>query len=148
MGLFNNHFSGDLPEVLYLPKLRTLDLGNNVFWGTIPWFWFDGDSALEGLEGLFLDDNYLTGPVPHTWGRLEKIESIVLSHNQLTGEFPGKFQSDVLTTIEIQNNEIRKVSKDLCKLSVFRGDGPLSTLRTDCGTCSCAVLCGQGNCVP
>lgn len=129
------------------PNLHTLNLGNNLFLGTIPWYWFQGESPLSNLEKLYLDHNYFTGPVPSQWDQLERIRYIVLNDNSLSGEFPGKFSSTLLTTVEIHNNNIRKVNKDICKQSIFRGGGILSVLRTDCGTCSCEFLCSKAHCV-
>jgi hypothetical protein len=129
-----------------------LDLGKNLFSGTIPSDWVDGDATMINLKSLYLDYNHFNGSLPQQWYMLGNgtIEQLVMNDNWLTGEIPSEkggnpnVVSNVftnLTVLEIQNNAFTRFDKDICKQSIYSGVGWLAILNADCDICQCSDLC-------
>ncbi|XP_040367319.1 receptor-like protein EIX1 [Rosa chinensis] len=60
--------------------LETLDLGANLFWGSLPDL-----SRFSKLRVLYLDGNQLNGSVPESVGQLSSLETLILDGNSLSG---------------------------------------------------------------
>ena len=56
--------------------------------GPIPHEWFDGADTFPKLEGLFLENNNFSGPIPDDIGSLSYLRQLELDHNALTGTVP------------------------------------------------------------
>ena len=77
--------SGSIPpELGYLPRLVSLDLGNNHLTGPIP----PELGNLARLRYLGFTRNNLTGAIPPTLTSLTSLEILALGGNALTGEIP------------------------------------------------------------
>ncbi|KAE8008228.1 hypothetical protein FH972_004761 [Carpinus fangiana] len=106
-----NSFSGVVPDLSSLGKLKLLSLNNSGFSGQFPWkslenltsltFLSIGDIVfekspfpvevfkLEKLYWLYLSNCSLEGRIPAGLGNLTLLENIELSWNQFSGEIPG-----------------------------------------------------------
>ncbi|TVU26932.1 hypothetical protein EJB05_29505, partial [Eragrostis curvula] len=85
LNLYGNHLGGQIPlKVGSLSKLLVLNLSENNLTGVIP-------STLNNtqLEKIFLDDNRVTGSVPHVLGYMSNLSVLTLGGNMLSGEFPA-----------------------------------------------------------
>jgi Leucine-rich repeat (LRR) protein len=106
-----NSFSGEVPDLSSLGKLKLLSLNNSGFSGQFPWrslgnltsltFLSLGDIVferspfpaevlkLEKLYWLYLSNCSLEGRIPEGLGNLTLLENLELSWNQFSGEIPG-----------------------------------------------------------
>jgi hypothetical protein len=156
LSLYNNNFKGSIPSNLSWLKMVYLDMGHNSLTGTIPSDWVDGSNTttMIHLRTLYLDHNQLNGSLPDMWYNFGngQIEQIVINDNLFTGTIPSSKSTagnpnaawdsfGNLTTLEIQNNAFTRFDKDLCRRSIYTGDGALAILHTDCGICDCNQLC-------
>jgi hypothetical protein len=145
LSVYDNQFTGQLPETLSWRYLYYFDLGKNQFSGTIP-----SMNSLVRLRHLYLDFNKFSGPLPSNWfqsgdGRMIQV---IINDNEFTGQFPpeGYQVSRMLEAVEIQNNFFDRFNSDICKSSIWE-DGELILLRSTCGFCNCNILCDSGRCV-
>ncbi|KAM2893322.1 hypothetical protein FF1_008693 [Malus domestica] len=127
IGLQRNHFSGPLPSLKGLSKLRFAYLDFNDF-TSIPVDFFEG---LDSLEVLALDDNNLNattgwsfppqlgnsaqlqnlscmscnlvGPLPHFLGNMSSLTVLQLSGNGLSGGIPPSFNGLNLQILWLNN---------------------------------------------
>lgn len=106
-----NSFSGKVPDLSTLRKLKLLNLNNSGFSGPFPWrslenltslsFLSLGDNffetspfpmevlKLENLYWLYLSNCSLKGQIPVGLGNLTPLINLELADNQLSGELPG-----------------------------------------------------------
>lgn len=96
LALQTNNLKGSLPN-LNLPELRTLKLGFNQLYGTIPNFTY-----LSKLKDLYLCTNKLTGNAPE-FTFLKNLTELDLSNNQLSGNIPD-FHLQKLKTMNLAAN--------------------------------------------
>ncbi|KAJ8617370.1 hypothetical protein MRB53_013556 [Persea americana] len=83
--LNGNQFFGAIPRGLEnLANLIELDLGQNLFTGTIPIHLI----KLRRLQGLFMEENRLSGKIPISVGDLAQLSILSLSGNDLQGSIP------------------------------------------------------------
>ena len=100
--LANNNFDqGDIPHLYDMMSLREVSLKNTNRVGTIP-HWI-GHNLTE-LVLLDLDNNALTGTIPHSLGDLENLNFLLLNRNELTGSVPKGFNK--LDNIGTSNNTL------------------------------------------
>lgn len=127
IGLQRNQFSGPLPSLKGLSKLKYAFLDFNNF-TSIPGDFFDGLDALEvlALDGLNLNattgwtfppqlgnsaqlqnltcgECNLAGPLPDFLGNLSSLTVLELSGNSFTGEIPASFKGLNLQRLELNN---------------------------------------------
>ncbi|KAJ3691572.1 hypothetical protein LUZ61_020736 [Rhynchospora tenuis] len=74
-----NLLSGPLPHHIAAPYLSILDLSNNLFNGTIE----NLTCGLDILTTLYLEQNNLSGNLPHCWP--STLEEVNMAHNLLNG---------------------------------------------------------------
>ncbi|OMO86995.1 hypothetical protein CCACVL1_09338 [Corchorus capsularis] len=79
----NNSISGFIMDFISNQNLKDIDLSNNMLIGPIP----TSLLALNFLESLQLQDNYLTGTIPPF--NQPSLTVLNVSNNQLTGPIPG-----------------------------------------------------------
>ncbi|GAU31583.1 hypothetical protein TSUD_54060 [Trifolium subterraneum] len=83
--LKSQNLSGTLPtELVNLPYLQEIDLGNNYLNGTIPPQW----GSMINLVNISLLGNRLTGPIPKELGKITGLQKLILKFNQLSGNLP------------------------------------------------------------
>lgn len=70
-------------------SLLALDLGMNMFNGTIPEMFAKGNS----LRNLNLNGNQFEGSLPQSFLNCDKLEVLDLGNNKLTGSFPHWLES-------------------------------------------------------
>ncbi|RWR91232.1 Protein kinase domain-containing protein [Cinnamomum micranthum f. kanehirae] len=84
--LYGNQFFGAIPRGLEnLANLILLNLGQNLFTGTIPIHL----TKLKRLQGLFMYGNKLSGKIPIFIGNLAQLSILDLSGNDLQGSIPS-----------------------------------------------------------
>ncbi|PRQ54241.1 putative non-specific serine/threonine protein kinase [Rosa chinensis] len=83
--LSSNNLSGELPSLRNCTGMKSLDLGDNKFFGNIP-AWI-GESMLSLLI-LRLSSNSFTGSIPSQLCGLSSLHILDLSHNNLSGHIP------------------------------------------------------------
>ncbi|XP_062008629.1 receptor-like protein EIX1 isoform X1 [Rosa rugosa] len=83
--LSSNNLSGELPSLRNCTGMKSLDLGENKFFGNIP-AWI-GESMLSLLI-LRLSSNSFTGSIPSNLCGLSNLHILDLSHNNLSGHIP------------------------------------------------------------
>ena len=128
--LFNNDFSGEIPDFTSLPNLKRLFIGNptfstytNKFSGEIPNF-----SNLPSLEELHLGQNRLTGEVPN-FSNLPLLKNLNLGNsanfqldnfdmesNELTGEIPDFNNLPNLINLNLSGNLLSGAIPDFSNL--------------------------------
>ncbi|KAK3427959.1 hypothetical protein EUGRSUZ_F04081 [Eucalyptus grandis] len=103
-----NQIRGNLPEDIgfTLPNLQVLIIASNQFAGSIPL-----------LQGLRMDDNLISGPIPSDLGKLSHLAKLILSNNNLSGIIPPSLQN--LQMFGVLPMEIRNL-KHLDTLDVSR----------------------------
>jgi len=106
VNLPSNNLSGPLPpELVALPELRILDLGENQLAGTI------GAVFPPLLQYLNLGENRLTGTIDEMIDGLKKtqINSLYLQSNQFVGTIPSALadlSSKTLSNVDLQDNNL------------------------------------------
>ncbi|KAK2981730.1 hypothetical protein RJ640_005982 [Escallonia rubra] len=102
--LFENNFSGDVPEELGdFKKLVNLSLYTNRLTGSLPLklgSWSDFD---------FIDvsENFLTGSIPPDMCKNGKMTELLMLQNRLTGEIPASYAyCATLTRFRVSNNSL------------------------------------------
>ncbi|KAF4357532.1 hypothetical protein G4B88_026911 [Cannabis sativa] len=87
LDLSMNKISGYLPmNIGYtMPYLVTLNLGNNLLNGSIPY----SICELESLDNLDLSRNKFSGKMPHCWKESQIVTVINFSYNKLLGTIPS-----------------------------------------------------------
>ncbi|CAJ1377449.1 unnamed protein product [Effrenium voratum] len=100
--LSTNRLSGTIPKALGgLVHLREISFSRNQLTGEIP------QELPESLEGLYLQDNHLTGGIPESFGRLRGLKGLDLSSNNLDGTIPESFENLVnLEHLWLSNNRL------------------------------------------
>ncbi|RHN73596.1 putative protein kinase RLK-Pelle-LRR-XII-1 family [Medicago truncatula] len=82
----DNNFFGEIPQELgQLLHLQQLFLSNNSFVGEIP----TNLTYCSNLKLLFLSGNHLIGKIPTEIGSLKKLQAMTVAHNNLTGGIPS-----------------------------------------------------------
>jgi hypothetical protein len=93
LNLYGNALSGELPSELgLLSRLRTLDLSENKFTGTIP-ATINNWTLLETFV-LHQAEGDLGGPLP-AFDTFPLLKGLFLQHNKFTGQIPNTFLSSV-----------------------------------------------------
>jgi Leucine-rich repeat (LRR) protein len=115
--LYDNHFSGPIPEQLEnLTVLQQLLLSNNSFSGSLPM----GLANLLHLTNISLYDNHLSGPLPSKLGMLSNLTVLDVTNNAFNGTLPtGLCQNSCLRILDIQYNNF---------------DGPIPMELRNCGS--------------
>ncbi|CAO2838725.1 unnamed protein product [Amaranthus hypochondriacus] len=83
--------------------LESLDLSNNLIWGSVP----DIISSFSSLRELFLYGNQLNGTVSRAIGQVSKLEELDLSSNLLSGIFSHDHMLNLsrLHTLSLSENK-------------------------------------------
>ncbi|CAN6467350.1 unnamed protein product [Victoria cruziana] len=94
----------DFQMVKIVTALTSIDLSNNLFYGTIP----AEIGKLAGLVILNMSRNHISGSIPKAMGDLLLLESLDLSHNNLTGNIPPELTK--LTFLSVLNLSFNNLS--------------------------------------
>jgi hypothetical protein len=161
---FNNKLSGPLPAQWNGPNLTKLDLGYNVYTGSIPQYIWD----MPVLKHLYFDHTNFTGTLPSS-SSSTRLGHVWLDNNELTGTIPSNFGWNWthLHELKLQENSLTgnitldqcnrwKVPKDFFECSNssdFAEDSDVDwIMNTDCdidcdccNNCYCALTDGDGN---
>ncbi|KAI3466146.1 hypothetical protein Pfo_022809 [Paulownia fortunei] len=112
-----NLFSGTLPQRIpsclgLLPKLEYPSLRNNSFTGFIPY----SLSNLSNLREIDFSFNSLRGNIPEELGSLHSLQVLSMQYNHLSGPIPSAiFNLSTLETIAFTSNELSgSLPIDLC----------------------------------
>jgi len=86
LSIEGNNFGGELPNDLgdRMPRLITVNLGNNSFVGTLP----KSVTALSNLGKFNVSHNRLVGTIPDELGNLVNLDSLILNNNGFIGTIP------------------------------------------------------------
>ena len=123
--LSNNHFTGELPEQLFLSKsLQAMSAVSNCFHGTIPSSICINDNLmslaldglvcasscqtkiLPGISSSYVSSRSVTGGIPDCLWSMPKLSILHLSGNRLTGTLPSgdKILSSSLKDLSLSYN--------------------------------------------
>ncbi|KAH7667568.1 Leucine-rich repeat protein [Dioscorea alata] len=92
-----------LTFVKWLAILRSIDLSNNRFDGSLP----KSFGNLTALQMLNISLNNFTGPIPSELGNLVQLEALDLSHNQFSEEIPQSLVSlHFLSFLDLSYNKL------------------------------------------
>ncbi|KAF2617705.1 hypothetical protein F2Q68_00042692 [Brassica cretica] len=99
--LNGNRFDGSLGKGLLNSKgLRLLDISDNSFSGTLP-YWI---GKFSSLSFLYMRGNKLKGQVPHQLQNLP-LWILDMSNNRFSGSIPGNFNVKYLRELRLHSNE-------------------------------------------
>lgn len=127
LDLSGNNFSGQIPPLTNLQKLKYLrlsqnsldgiipdsltncsnlfylDLSNNMLEGTIP----PKIGSLKNLSVLTFSSNFLTGNIPSTLGNLTNLNIMILANNKIDGNIPQQLgQLSNLEWLSLSENNL------------------------------------------
>lgn len=108
-------YSGSIDSVPWglVPRLMSLDVSSNGFYGSIP----ESIASLTQLKRLALSANFFDGEIPDSIGKLGALEELFLNSNRFTGKVPESFNGlHRLKRLEIQGNNITGEFPDLGSL--------------------------------
>ncbi|KAL9243588.1 hypothetical protein vseg_017458 [Gypsophila vaccaria] len=122
--LSENQFTGSIPDLSVLSQLTDVSLKKNNLTGSIP----DSFQQITGLLSMDLSGNNLSGPLPPSMGSLSSLTTLLLQDNELTGVL-DVLQDLPLTTLNVMNNQFSgPIPPKLLTLPGFRGSGnPFNT---------------------
>mmetsp|Transcript_26363 Transcript_26363/g.54382 ORF Transcript_26363/g.54382 Transcript_26363/m.54382 type:complete len:827 (+) Transcript_26363:169-2649(+) len=115
--LENNLLTGTIhsPTILQMGNLNTLSLSQNEISGVIPGYAL---GSLSNLEYLYLDSNNLVGPLPANLAQAgkSKIKELWVQSNALSGTVPATYERfDKLTDFFIDDNRLTgALTPNLC----------------------------------
>jgi hypothetical protein len=101
LNLYNNGFTGPIPEDLRWRQLFYFDVGYNQLTGQLP---DDLGEKFVRLRHLHLDHNQFSGSLPssYTLAGNGRLESLTVDHNRLGGVVPSSFfASNILGKAEM-----------------------------------------------
>ena len=87
LNLDRNQLNQFIPS-LDLPKLQTLSLAYNKFYGPIP-----NLQNLPSLENYYINDLLLTGSVPTNFKFLHSLQNLYIENNELSGTIPDIWEN-------------------------------------------------------
>ncbi|KAL5799599.1 hypothetical protein ACOSQ4_032483 [Xanthoceras sorbifolium] len=105
LGLYSNGFGGVLPNSFknLSTQLRLLEAGGNQFVGNIP----AGLSNFVNLVDLGLEQNFLSGSIPFSIGKLQKLQELSLGRNRLSGSIPESISNlTQLFQLNLEDNNL------------------------------------------
>ncbi|EPS66154.1 receptor-like protein kinase, partial [Genlisea aurea] len=102
LNLINNKFDGSLPDFTGLIVLRRIYLSNNRFSSEIVMDAFQGMLSLRKLD---LSNNRFSGPIPASLAALPRLVELKLDGNQFDGEIP-EFPPGKLAIFNVSNNDL------------------------------------------
>jgi len=157
---YGNEFTGKIPvEIAKLDNLETFVVAENLFSGSLsedfssmkslrlfsafrrlkagpklhgplPSF-----SNLPQLEGLYLDYNQFSGPIPDNFLAASlKVDLVTLGHNMLTGKVPKSLASFDSVQLQMEGNRLTGLDKKFCELDEWM-DGAVGEYECD------AIMC-------
>jgi LRR receptor-like serine/threonine-protein kinase FLS2 len=90
LDLSYNSFGGQFPfkEICWLPRLKSLHVFNNEFFGEIPATLGD----LSQLQSLKLGKNNFNGFIPQTISNMSSLETLSLYNNNFSGTSSSRFE--------------------------------------------------------
>ncbi|KAM7280771.1 hypothetical protein ACFE04_007905 [Oxalis oulophora] len=119
LGLSNNAFTGRIPDLSGLWQLHKLDLGSNLFYGTIP-------KIPTALITLSLSHNLLVGHISLIKS-LRHLRSLDLSDNR----FSGSIDSEILTLAQLIHLNVsfnRFTTMEVAKFTEMESESQLQVL--------------------
>jgi len=131
----DNNFFGEIPQELgKLLHLQQLFLSNNSFLGEIP----TNLTYCSNLKLLFLNGNHLIGKMPTEIGSSKKLQAMTVKNNNLTGGIPsfiGNLSS--LTRLSVSESNFEgDIPQEICFLKHLKilglGENNLSGKITSC----------------
>ncbi|XP_051135478.1 LRR receptor-like serine/threonine-protein kinase EFR [Andrographis paniculata] len=91
--------------IFNMSTLRILTLSKTGMAGSLPSNIFYG---LPAIEALLLDQNDLTGEIPHSLSNCSNLKILALSSNEFTGSIPHSFGNlRLLERLQLANNNLR-----------------------------------------
>jgi Leucine-rich repeat (LRR) protein len=122
LSLANNNLNGSIPGEIFSEgfTLSQLDLSVNFLTGTIPTVY----SNPIGLRFIYLQSNFLHGPIPSNINELTYVTRLDLSDNFFTGTLPESYLELPLLSVDVHNNLFNgTIPKNITKLEkIFRLD--------------------------
>lgn len=102
LSVAGNNFSGQLPDLRKLPKLRSLYLTNNGFDGEIGG---DAFAGMKAVRKVVLAGNRFTGRIPASLAELPRLVNLQAQGNLFEGRIPEFWQRNL--TVNLSNNRLR-----------------------------------------
>ncbi|XP_051129633.1 receptor-like protein kinase HSL1 [Andrographis paniculata] len=110
--LFNNQFSGPIPQEIQSFKIVEIDLSKNNLTGRIP----EDFGKLNNLEVLSLFANRLNGEIPPSIGLIPSLRNLRIFMNNLSGTLPPEMGNHSrLEAFEVSDNQFTgTLPENLC----------------------------------
>ena len=162
---------GGIPDDLFnCPQLRTIDISQNKFNGTVPESlgklynivnirFYENEIKgslptqifdLTQIEVLMIQSNKLTGSIPTIIGNLMNLRQLTLNHNSLKGNIPSQLHSmKQLEIVHLHHNQLTGTSPDITDLTSYITDCgfPYYALHNPLKCDSCTMCCNSdGSC--
>ncbi|KAL5554179.1 hypothetical protein UlMin_041580 [Ulmus minor] len=102
LSIMNNTFTGQIPDLKQLRRLRSVYLSYNHFSGKIPNGTFAG---MRFLRKVFLKNNEFSGGIPSSLVDLPRLVVLRLDGNKFEGQIPD-FQQHTLKRLNVSNNQL------------------------------------------
>ncbi|PNX86852.1 putative inactive LRR protein kinase, partial [Trifolium pratense] len=134
INLMNNSFTGSIPELNRIGFLKAMYLSGNKFSGNIPRDYFQ---RMKSLKKVWLSNNEFTGDIPSSLAEIPHLVELHLENNQFSGNIPN-FNNPSLVKIDVSNNNLEgEVPEGLMRFnqSSFQGNSGLcgEKIGTICG---------------
>lgn len=102
LSIMNNTFTGSMPDLKKLKKLRSVYLSYNHFSGEI-----QGDAFLgmRFLKKILLSNNEFTGKIPSSLAALPRLMELRLDGNKFQGQIPD-FRQQSLKRLNVSSNDL------------------------------------------
>jgi hypothetical protein len=143
LNLYDNGFTGTIPQNLALSQLFYFDIGRNQISGTLP---SDIGEDFSRLHFLHFDHNRLNGTIPSSFpsagnGRLY---SLLADHNFLSGHVPDDWIIfNKISQYTLHDNNFDSLGENNCQLSIWAGN-EMVEFKADCPICTCQdVFCDR-----
>ncbi|KAL8508566.1 hypothetical protein ACS0TY_018985 [Phlomoides rotata] len=104
--LYSNNFNGSIPpQIFNISTLRILQLGFNDLSGSLPAHLCTGSPILEWIT---LEDNSISGEIPHSISNCTHLTTLDLSTNIFTGIIPHSLSNlTMLEFLQLSENNLR-----------------------------------------
>eukprot|EP00494_Astrolonche_serrata_P030223 UN30490 len=103
--MFNNKFTGKIPESLFQSTITYINISDNELTGKIP----SWKSEINNLSTIDVSYNKLSGEIPlemFNMKKFPKLVRIIAANNELTGKLPDIIKTRTLVELNFDYNKL------------------------------------------